>query len=398
MKESPNLEYQVVIPTKNGLNRGIRKLLISLNNQSIKPTAIYIVNNQSRDETKEFCLSQGCKVLDFNEKINHSKIRNFALSKIGGSKYTLFTCDDVEFTDTLWVEKAIKSLIENDIEAISGIQELPKENKNIWLNTLLNSLTKKKIRQHESDLIIVNSENIYSKSALFLDSTNLLIKTSTIKNIKYQKNTCEDIFLSYGLVEKNLSYCINKDLKISHENAWKNPNQVGKRYLLDFYTMLQIPNFSDDKYFEVSTLDAYYLILHERISFQDKKHEKESLEIQVENLMRILSDQSLNQLKLWIYSKTRKYKKIKFYKKLKLKNSLVIHWKDIESIHYELSNSVKSLVNDLSFANDGEIQNLRGIQELPILQTLINMVFAEYLAKSLHFSSEDNPNLQLSWE
>jgi glycosyltransferase involved in cell wall biosynthesis len=398
MKEHPNLEYQVVIPTKNGLNRGIRKLLISLNNQSIKPTAIYVVNNQSRDETKEFCISQGCKVLDFNEKINHSKIRNFALSKIGGSKYTLFTCDDVEFTDTLWVEKAIKSLIENDVEAISGIQELPKKNKNIWLNTLLNSLTEKKIKQYESDLIIVNSENIYRENTLFLDSTNLLIKTSTIKNIKYRKNTCEDIFLSYGLVEKHLSYCINKDLKISHENEWKNPNQVGKRYLLDFYTMLQLPNFSDDKYFEVSTLDTYHLILHERILSQDKKHKKESLENQVENLMKILSDHSLNQLKLRIYSKTRKYKKIKFYKKLKLKNSLLIHWQDIDSIHFELSNSVKSLVNDLRFANDEEIRNLRGIQELPILQTLINMVFAEYLAKSLYFSSEDNPNLQLSWQ
>jgi glycosyltransferase involved in cell wall biosynthesis len=398
MIESSNLEYQVVIPTKNGLNRGIKKLLISLTNQSIKPTAIYVVNNLSRDETKEFCLSQGCKVLDFNEKINHSKIRNFALSKIGDSVFTLFTCDDVEFTDTFWVEKAITSLIENNVEAISGIQELPKENKNIWLNTLLNFLMKKKITQNESNLNIVNSENIDNKSALFLDSTNLLIKTSTVKNIKFQMNTCEDIFLSYALAAKNLSYCINKDLKISHENEWKNPNQVGRRYLLDFYTMLQLPNFSDDKYFDVSILDAYYLILHERISNQDKKQKKESLEIQVENLMKILSDQSLNHLKLWIYSKTRKYKKIKFYKKLNLNYSLEIQWKDIESVHCELSNSVKSLVNDLISASHEEIQNQRGIQELPILQTMINMVFAEYLAKSLYFSSEKNPNLKLSWQ
>ena len=397
MKVDSNVEYQVVIPTKNGFNRGIGRLIDSLNNQSIKPTSIFVINNQSNDKTKEYCLSQECKVFDYNEQINHSKIRNFALTKIQNTLYTLFTCDDVEFTDRLWVEKGIKSLIENNVDAVSGIQELPKGTKNIWLNTLLNSLSKQRIMQNDSEIILVDSDNIYSKDVLFLDSTNLLIKTSTIKSVKYQKNTCEDIFLSYELVEKNFTYCINKNLKISHENEWKSPNQVGKRYLLDFYTMLQLPNFSDSKYFELSILNNYFLILQNRISNQ-KLSEIESLEIQVEKLKGVFTDHSLNRLKIWSYSKTRKYKKIRFFGKLITKRTFNINWEDLETVHYELLNSVKSLVQDLTTANEGKFQNLKGIRELPIIQTLTNMVFAEYLAKSLYFESEGNPNLKLNWE
>jgi len=58
------ISYDVLIPARN--EEGIiQKTLDCINRQTIKPNSIIVVNDNSKDKTKEIALSKGAKVVDF---------------------------------------------------------------------------------------------------------------------------------------------------------------------------------------------------------------------------------------------------------------------------------------------------------------------------------------------
>ena len=162
-------DYQVVIPTKNGASRGIENIIKTLRNQSIQPSKIYIVDNLSNDNTQELCRSYGCEILEYFKPINHSEIRNYALTVIGETKFTLFTCDDVKFTDSKWIENAIHNLVNNESVACSGSQKVPAGIESNWLSVLLSFLSSKNIANLKDQYTEFTNSKQSEINMVFLD-------------------------------------------------------------------------------------------------------------------------------------------------------------------------------------------------------------------------------------
>ena len=58
------INYDVLIPARNE-ESNIKKTLESINNQTIKPNSIIVVNDNSVDNTEKIATSTGAKVVNF---------------------------------------------------------------------------------------------------------------------------------------------------------------------------------------------------------------------------------------------------------------------------------------------------------------------------------------------
>ena len=61
------INYDVLIPARNEESI-IEKTLNHLYEQSIKPSSVIVINDNSNDKTKEIAISLGAKVIDFPYK------------------------------------------------------------------------------------------------------------------------------------------------------------------------------------------------------------------------------------------------------------------------------------------------------------------------------------------
>ncbi len=123
------INYDVLIPARNEESI-IGKTLNHLNKQSIKPNSVIVVNDNSKDRTKEIAVSYGVKVIDF--PYEH---KNWVISgKLGivfsfGMKY--FDKNNSHFlilgADHIlpenYIEEIIKNMKKDSVDIASGIIE-----------------------------------------------------------------------------------------------------------------------------------------------------------------------------------------------------------------------------------------------------------------------------------
>ncbi len=83
----------VVIPTCNA-GRRLADLLYSLQNQTIKPTQILIIDSESTNETNWTAKRQNCKVIKVNRtNFDHGTTRNLGVAKTD-SEFVIFLTKD----------------------------------------------------------------------------------------------------------------------------------------------------------------------------------------------------------------------------------------------------------------------------------------------------------------
>ncbi|MFI3211607.1 MAG: glycosyltransferase family 2 protein, partial [Peptostreptococcaceae bacterium] len=106
------MKISIVIPTKNAENY-IKNLIESLNNQTIKPYEIIVMDSNSIDNTKSICMqfknAKVFQVIDFN----HGKTRNDG-AKIATGDIIVFMTQDAIPKDNYLIENLVKPL-NNDI-------------------------------------------------------------------------------------------------------------------------------------------------------------------------------------------------------------------------------------------------------------------------------------------
>ncbi len=123
------IKYDVLIPARNEENI-IKKTLEYLNNQTIKPNSVIVVNDNSNDKTKEISQACGAKVIDFpyeheNWVINGKLgiVFSFGMKSFdrNNSHFMILGADHI--LPENYVEDIIKNMEKDQVDVASGMIE-----------------------------------------------------------------------------------------------------------------------------------------------------------------------------------------------------------------------------------------------------------------------------------
>jgi rhamnosyltransferase len=117
----------VIIPTYNAGERFAR-VLKSLQNQTVKPCKIFVVDSESTDGTIELAKKHNCRIINIKRAdFGHGKTRNFAASK-SQTEFLLFLTQDAVATSENMISELIKPMLANHSIAMCYGRQLPNSN------------------------------------------------------------------------------------------------------------------------------------------------------------------------------------------------------------------------------------------------------------------------------
>jgi len=109
----------IIIPTKNN-KKILRNCLKSIQKSTYKNYEIIIVNNGKKMESLD-----NCKIIDYNEPFNFSKLNNFAVKQANGD-YVVFLNDDTEIINEDWLEYLLFYATQKDVGVVGSLLLFPK--------------------------------------------------------------------------------------------------------------------------------------------------------------------------------------------------------------------------------------------------------------------------------
>ena len=123
------INYDVLIPARNEENN-IKKTLESINNQTIKPNSIIVVNDNSVDNTEKIATSTGAKVVNFPYQ-HKNWVINGKLGIVFSFGMNFFNKNNSHFmilgADHIlpenYVEEIISNMKNDDVHMASGVIE-----------------------------------------------------------------------------------------------------------------------------------------------------------------------------------------------------------------------------------------------------------------------------------
>ncbi len=118
MKEIDNLKVSIVIPAYNE-EKNIEKTLKSLLNQTYKNVEIVVVDNNSKDRTKEIASKYANTITETKQGYIYAVKRG--ISETDGEILTI--CDADSFYPSKWLEKMVRSFNNDRVVAVYGSAE-----------------------------------------------------------------------------------------------------------------------------------------------------------------------------------------------------------------------------------------------------------------------------------
>ncbi len=117
------VSFVIIIPTYNGVNAGLEKLLISIKNQSVQPEKIYVIDSSSTDNTVELCKSYGC-IVDVISKseFNHGLTRQKGIDNNKQYDIAVFMTQDIILKNNDVLKKLLLSFKNKEVAAVYGRQ------------------------------------------------------------------------------------------------------------------------------------------------------------------------------------------------------------------------------------------------------------------------------------
>jgi len=109
----------IIILTKDN-KKLLKKCLKSIQNSTYKNYEIIIVNNGKKIESAD-----NCKIVEYNDSFNFSKMNNFAVKQASGD-YILFLNDDTEIINKDWLEFMMFYSIQKDVGVVGSLLLFPK--------------------------------------------------------------------------------------------------------------------------------------------------------------------------------------------------------------------------------------------------------------------------------
>lgn len=263
-KSSADSLVSVILPVNNGRSHGVERLVDSLKNQTHKKIEFIAVDSGSSDDTVSWLKKNSFTVLQIEpSKFNHAYSRNLGASRAKGD-YLLFVVDDVVFYQKNWIECSLKLLNFFKADALSSSQIINNEADHyakILFNSLHNAQSRKLgfniSRSNYFSTIIRKVMPFQTKlKSICIDDTNHLVKTEVFNNIKFQKETVEDIDFAIRLVNLGYKTIYTNIISVIHYHNY--PISQIKKYAKRVYI--------DNKIF-FSTANPFYAEIDNRDAF-----------------------------------------------------------------------------------------------------------------------------------
>lgn len=167
------MEYDVVIRCKNEIE-WLPRVLNSLQHQSIKPSNILLVDDNSSDGSSEYARANGCKIIDYDkDDFNYSYALNLGLKQTK-SKYVLILSAHCELAKNRSLERMLE-LFQNH-KNLAGVfgRQIPTPNSNPFDTRDL--------------LTVFGREQIIYKSYPFFHNAFSLISKKSWEIIEFNEN------------------------------------------------------------------------------------------------------------------------------------------------------------------------------------------------------------------
>jgi rhamnosyltransferase len=117
----------VIIPTLNA-GKLFTALLDTLNDQTIKPRTVLVIDSGSTDGTPERAKDRGCRIIRINlHDFDHGTTRNLAVAKVS-SEFAIFLTQDAIPVDEYMIAELIKPMQADSNIAICYGRQLPRTN------------------------------------------------------------------------------------------------------------------------------------------------------------------------------------------------------------------------------------------------------------------------------
>ena len=224
-------KISVIIPTLNA-EKYISKLVEKLNNQTVKPSEIVIVDSESNDKTVEICKKyDNVRVIVIKRKdFDHGKTRDMAL-KTCKSDFILFMTQDAVPNNELYIENLLKPFDDENVAIASGrhiaredaspIEKLVREY-NYPAQSCVRS--KSDIAEHGiktyffSDVCSAYRRDIYEKLGGF----------------EYPLKTSEDMFFAAKVINNGYKAAYAADAEVIHSHNFTLKEQYKRNYILGY--------------------------------------------------------------------------------------------------------------------------------------------------------------------
>ncbi len=220
------MSFIIIIPTYNG-EATLGKLLKSVNNQSVSPDKIYIIDSSSTDDTINICKKYNCQI-EIIEKstFNHGLTRQRAIDNNTNYDYAVFMTQDIILKNNNTLENLLSSFNNENVSIAYGRQI-----------TDVNSSFIEKINRtfNYPDISITKSRNDIKKygiSTAFCSDSFAAYKISDLLSVGGFPETSfgEDMLASAKIIlsGKNVYYNSQAEVVHSHPYSIKDEYKRGR--------------------------------------------------------------------------------------------------------------------------------------------------------------------------
>jgi rhamnosyltransferase len=221
-----NNTISVIIPTCNAGQR-FAELLDGLQNQTLKPAQIIVVDSESTDETPKLAHSRNCKVIKINRAdFDHGTTRNLAISEVSGEFAVFLTQDALPFDEHM-IAELIKPMQANSNIAICYGRQLPRLNA-----APLECFAREFNYPAESMLKTRNDIETLGLKTFFCSNSCSVIRCSIFNKLEGFKDKVmvnEDMLFAAKAIHQGYSVYYTATAKVYHSHPYTVP-QTFRRY------------------------------------------------------------------------------------------------------------------------------------------------------------------------
>lgn len=219
------LAVSIIIPTLNG-GKYLGKLFGTLQEQSVSPAQILLVDSSSQDNTLKICGAFGVDIIQIEAKtFDHGGTRNLAASRATGD-ILVFMTQDAFFRDPGGLENLVRPLDDPRIAASYG-RQVPKEDANP-VEKFVRSFNYPSMGMIKG---IDDLPRLGIKTFFFSNACSAIMKKAFEEVSGFPEKIImnEDMFLAAKLLQKGYKIAYQADAVVYHSHNYSLATQF-KRY------------------------------------------------------------------------------------------------------------------------------------------------------------------------
>jgi len=247
-----SIKVSVIIPTYNGIEDGLERLLKSIQQQTHVNTEIIAIDSSSTDKTQHLLAQYGANIITIpKDQFRHDYARNLGAKSATG-QYLLFTVQDACFDNKDWLRIALSHFSHiQDLVSVTSYQYAPSDEADLYAECLSYNFLASV--GYTAPITLLGGK-FFSKylwryflrephlraRRIHVDDTNHLVDRLFFLSHLYDQNTCEDMGFGKKIIFANKKFAFTRLISITHHHAYQRPENYAKRVFLDSLVINQL--------------------------------------------------------------------------------------------------------------------------------------------------------------